>query len=146
MTKKNVNNINIINIFNETFYRYLPKKTVKFIITNIFEDFRINNYTLNLIYCNNELIKKINSEYLKHDYETDVISFEIDREPYIFEIYIGVEVAKMQAIEYKVNLRNEILRLTIHGALHLVGYDDKNEESRNKMKELEDFYLERIQR
>jgi rRNA maturation RNase YbeY len=57
------------------------------------------------------------------------------------EIYICVDVAEEQASEYKVSLSNELLRLAVHGTLHLCGYKDKSEEEQKLMRQLEDKYL-----
>ena len=57
------------------------------------------------------------------------------------EVYVCTEVAKQQAREYQVSYRNELLRLIIHGVLHLVGYDDQDDENRMKMRETENNYL-----
>lgn len=141
--KNNVIN-NKINIYNESTNKRLPIKKVKEIINLVFSDYKVNDATINLIYCNDEYIQKINKEYLNHDYATDIITFTIDEEPYLCEIYISTETAQNNADEYNVSLKNEILRLAAHGALHIVGYDDNTEQLRKDMRTKEDYYLQKI--
>lgn len=141
--ENNVNN-NRINIFNESGKSKLPIKKAKEIINLILDDNKISNSTINMIYCDDAYIHKINKEYLNHDYETDIITFTIDEEPFLCEMYISAETAQKNANEYKVSLNNELLRLAAHGALHIVGLDDNTEELRNNMKSKEDYYLQKI--
>lgn len=141
--KNNVIN-NKINIYNESTNKRLPIKKVKEIINLVFSDYKVNDSTVNLVYCNDDYIQEINVEYLNHDYATDIITFTIDEDPYLCEIYISTETAQNNADEYNVSLKNEILRLAAHGALHIVGYDDNNEQLRKDMRTKEDYYLQKI--
>jgi rRNA maturation RNase YbeY len=59
----------------------------------------------------------------------------------ISDIYISIERARENAELHSVSYLNEIMRLMIHGALHLCGQKDKIEKDFKKMKELEEFYL-----
>lgn len=135
---------NKINIYNESGKSRLPKKKAKEIINLILEDNKISNSTINMIYCDDTYIHRINWEYLSHDYPTDIITFTIEDEPYLCEMYISADTAQNNAKEYQVSLNNELLRLAAHGALHIAGFDDNTEELRNKMKLKEDFYLRKI--
>jgi ssRNA-specific RNase YbeY (16S rRNA maturation enzyme) len=83
---------------------------------------------LNFIITNDENLKKINVEFLEHDYYTDVITFSYN-------------VESENALNYNVSLENELLRVLVHGVLHLVGYVDSDEESRGKMRDKEDYWL-----
>lgn len=94
-----------------------------------------------VILMSDDDLLQLNREFLKHDYYTDVITFVLEEEPLEGEIYISVDRAREQALEYKVTLHNEVCRLAIHGALHLAGYDDGTESEREAMRVLEDTYL-----
>jgi rRNA maturation RNase YbeY len=61
--------------------------------------------------------------------------------PYLGEIYISLEQARRQAREYKVTLKEELLRLATHGTLHLLGYDHKKKNQAKIMKAKEEKYL-----
>lgn len=133
----------MINVINNSDYERLPVKSVKQSITNVFSGEGIDEYDVNVIYVNSDYITELNEDYLKHEGDTDVITFTLNEEDeeLMGEIYICVQVADRQAKEYKVSLRNELNRLSTHGALHLCGYDDNTDELRKAMSQLEDKYM-----
>jgi len=130
-----------VNYFNDTDEKLLPKSKMIKICGSVFESESNKEGLVNIIVLTADNIKEINTQYLNHDWETDVISFVIDDEPFLGEIYICSEVAAKQAKEYNVSLREELLRLTAHGSLHLCGYDDATDVEREEMKVLEDKYI-----
>jgi rRNA maturation RNase YbeY len=120
------------------------RKAVKIIREIIGKEEMISG-DLNFIITNDKNLKKINVEFLEHDYYTDVITFNYNNEKVInSEVYISLERVKENALNYNVSLENELFRVLIHGVLHLVGFDDSNEESKNKMRKLEDLWLKTI--
>jgi rRNA maturation RNase YbeY len=131
----------ISEIYNDVNYSPVPRKKISTIIENILKDNKVSEAVVGIILLNNKKIKKINKEFLSHDYITDVISFRLEDEPLEGEVYISVEKAEEQAKDYGVSLMNEILRLVAHGVLHLVGYDDDTPEKRNEMHQLENLYI-----
>ncbi|MBT1251334.1 rRNA maturation RNase YbeY [Bacillus licheniformis] len=95
---------------------------------------------------NNEEIQKINKEYRGKDYPTDVISFALEEDgegeveiigadmpPVLGDIIISVDKAREQAEEYGHSLMRELGFLTVHGFLHLLGYDHMTEEEEKEM-------------
>lgn len=120
----------VVNVFNlvknSSIYRYsgLIKKAVKSVI-------KLKNVEVNLIFVDGNYIKEINKKYLNSDKLTDVISFnykfrkKIPGEVMPFgDIYICVDVAKEQAKAFNLSFITEILILSVHGALHLLGFED----------------------
>ena len=98
--------------------------------------------SLSIVFLNNAAMRRVNKRFLKHDYPTDVISFDLSSENSIEgEIYIGLDQAAEQAQEYGVTLSNEILRLSAHGFLHILGYDDNTVRKKNHMLKLGDDYI-----
>lgn len=77
-------------------------------------------------------IAALNERYLDHEGPTDVISFHLhDRgEPPLGDVYVGVEQAARQAAGFGVTVAEEVLRLAVHGTLHVLGYDHPEGEDR----------------
>lgn len=130
-----------INYFNDTTFPRLPKTKIIDVARSIFDNEKKGDGVVNVIFVDDDVIKGINTEYLAHECETDVISFIIDEEPFLGEIYISAETAEKQAKDYDVSLTNELLRLTAHGALHLCGYEDDTEKKKEAMHLLENKYI-----
>jgi rRNA maturation RNase YbeY len=100
-------------------------------------DFEISSLLINFL--PDKDIREINSKYLKHHYSTDIITFNYSEKENIIdaELFICPDVAVQNAKFFHVTFREEILRLVIHGILHLLGYDDKNKKDQIKMKKEE---------
>ena len=85
---------------------------------------------------------EINRTYLKHDYLTDIITFDLSEGPSTTaEVYISVDRVKENARNNKVSFKNELHRVIFHGALHLCGYKDKKKKEIAVMRQKEDQYL-----
>jgi probable rRNA maturation factor len=74
----------------------------------------------------------LNREYLGHEGPTDVISFALhdEGEAPLGDVYLGVEQALRQAAELGVAADEELLRLAVHGTLHVLGWDHPEGEER----------------
>lgn len=97
---------------------------------------------LSFIITTDRELHKINKEFLGKERVTDVIAFDYSEKGKIRgEIYISIETVKRNALNYKVSLKDEIVRVLVHGTLHLCGYSDSNEEKKKKMSKLEDFWI-----
>jgi probable rRNA maturation factor len=98
---------------------------------------------LNVVFINDRTSRRLNREYLSHDYATDVLAFRFDDGSLLEgEVYVNLDRARVQAREYSVSFRDEITRLVIHGFLHLLGYRDTTRRSRVKMiKKQEEYHL-----
>ena len=99
--------------------------------------------SVNYIFCSDKHLLAINKQYLKHDYFTDVITFQYDfsEEGVAGDIFISYDRIKDNAKEFNQSINNELHRVMVHGLLHLLGYKDKNAEQQKVMKSKEDFYL-----
>ena len=97
---------------------------------------------LNFIFCSDNYLHKINLEYLKHDTYTDIITFDYSAANVISgDIYISIDRIKENAKKFKQTTEKELLRVIIHGVLHLIGYKDKSPKEKSLMRAKEDAYL-----
>lgn len=132
-----------VTVFNDSGQKYLPMKRVGQVARAVLKGEKKKSADVSIVLTDNKKIRHINKQYLSHDYNTDVISFTLEEKPALVgEIYISVEQATLQAKEYGVSLRNEILRLAAHGTLHIAGYEDYSLEERNNMHKFENYYIE----
>lgn len=104
------------------------------------KQFRVGN--INYFFCSDEYIHKINKRFLGHDYTTDVITFDYSQKNIISgDILISIPTVSLNAEFYKVPFFHELLRVIIHGVLHLMGYKDGTEEEKSLMRSAEDLAL-----
>jgi len=97
---------------------------------------------ISVIFTSDNYLLEINKEYLQEDYYTDVISFNYNDENLVQgDIFISSERVKENSELYKVNYENELLRVIVHGVLHLIGYEDKEKSAKSIMTKKEDTYL-----
>ncbi len=75
-------------------------------------------------------IARINREYLDRDGPTDVIAFELGADELLGDVYVCPEVAARAAREEGVELREELVRLVVHGVLHVLGHDHPEDDGR----------------
>jgi len=105
---------------------------------------------VSILFCSDQEIRVLNRDFRNKDKSTDVLSFsQIENLDFVSlalgDIIISVDTALVQANELNVSLDDEVLRLSIHGLLHLLGYDHENvsEIEAKKMRDLEEkLFLE----
>ncbi|MCC3145390.1 rRNA maturation RNase YbeY [Halanaerobium sp. Z-7514] len=95
---------------------------------------------VSVAFVSNEEIRKLNKKYRELDEATDVLSFPIDDEV-LGDIIISSQRAALQAEEYGHSLKRELAYLTVHGILHLFGYDHHGQEEKNEMRQKEERIL-----
>ena len=137
------NSLNEFNIFNQTDYDIDDEiKVMKKYVNDTLEMENVSNAEFNIIFVDNSFIKELNKKYRNIDRETDVISFALEDEKeedsfldnrMLGDIYISVDKAKSQAMEYGHSLKREISFLAVHGLLHLLGYDHMNKDDEEVM-------------
>jgi probable rRNA maturation factor len=98
---------------------------------------------INFIICNDEYLYKMNRKYLKQKTLTDILTFPMaeDGNTVSADIYISIERIRDNSKKYRQQVKKELARVMIHGILHLIGYDDHNEEGVKKIREKEELYL-----
>ena len=89
---------------------------------------------------------KLNQQYLGHDTYTDILTFTLSsKEESLFsEIYVSIDRVQENAGHLKISFSQELYRVMIHGILHLCGYSDHSASEKKKMREKEDFYLDKL--
>ncbi|MGB5428100.1 rRNA maturation RNase YbeY [Eudoraea sp.] len=94
---------------------------------------------LDYIFCSDNYLSELNQKYLKHKSLTDIITFDYTVGRIISgEVYISVDRVRENAVKFKVNFENELLRVMAHGVLHLLGYGDKSKREKEEMRIKED--------
>ena len=113
--------------YDQVKFRLKDSKQILDIIEKVIRTEKMYPDDLIFIITVDKEIRRINKEFLNHDYYTDVIAFDYNEGNILRgEVYISLETVKRNSIRYKVSLREELIRVMIHGTLHLCGYDDKN--------------------
>lgn len=93
-------------------------------------------------FCDDERILEVNKKYLGHDHYTDVITFGSPIDDLLFaDIVIGLETVQSNSVEYNEPFEKELLRVLIHGVLHLCGLEDGTEEEQREMRTAEETAL-----
>ena len=117
------------------------KKLRRFISEEIQKKGRIPG-KIYFFFCSDKQLLGINKEFLKHDYYTDIITFNWNEKKEISgEVYISVDRLRENAENYGTTIKNELHRLVFHGILHLLGYSDKKRSEKLKMTREEDLFL-----
>jgi rRNA maturation RNase YbeY len=122
------------------------KTGLKSFIESIFKKEKKILGGINYIFCSDEMLLKINQDFLQHNYFTDIITFGLNEpgEAIAAEIYVSIDRVKDNAQQQGVSYQNEMQRVLFHGALHLCGYKDKKKSEIILMRQKEDQYLQLI--
>ena len=143
--------MNYFEIINETSEKIEELDEIKKLIDYALSHEKLDDVEFNIIIVDNNKIRELNRDYRKIDRETDVISFALEDNMTIKldhrmlgDIYISIDKARLQAIEYNHSLLRELAFLSIHGLLHLLGYDHMSSDEEkimfDKQKEILDSY------
>ena len=98
---------------------------------------------INCVFCSDKYLVEINKKYLKNDYYTDIITFDHKEAEDNVEgdLYISAERIKENAKNFRVTTEEELVRVVIHGVLHLIGYKDKSKKEKVIMTQKENKYI-----
>lgn len=98
---------------------------------------------IQFIFSSDEFLADLNQQYLKHSTLTDIITFNYNSGHYISgDIFISIDRVKENAEKFKTDFNTELQRVMIHGILHLLGFNDKTEAEKKKIRKKEDECLE----
>jgi probable rRNA maturation factor len=99
--------------------------------------------SLEYLFCSDEYLLEMNKQFLNHDYYTDIITFDYTEEDLVSgEMYISWERVVDNSKTFSVSEESELLRVIVHGVLHLCGYKDKKEGEKKEMREKENYFLD----
>jgi rRNA maturation RNase YbeY len=111
-------------------------------IKSVIRQYKGRLISVNFIFCSDSYLHQLNIEYLQHDTLTDIITFPYQPPPQIEgDIFVSVDRVRDNALIYKVSFEEELLRVLIHGILHLCGFKDKSETEKAEMHQKEDVAL-----
>lgn len=106
------------------------------------EGYEVGN--LDYVFVTDDELLEMNKTYLDHDYYTDIITFDYTEGNVLAgDMFISTDRVKENAVEFGVSFEKELMRVCVHGLLHLCGYGDKTDNEINLMREKEDFYINR---
>ena len=102
---------------------------------------------INYYFCSDNYLLELNREYLNHDYNTDIITFDYTVSNIISgDLFISLDTVKDNATEYNCEYFEELHRVMIHGVLHLLGINDKTDEDKRIMTQKENESLALLRR
>lgn len=134
--------------FNEdTSYQLKNKKILKNWIDLTIQNEKYISGNVNIIFTSDKYLLSINKKYLNHNYYTDIVTFNYCEDNTIHgDIFISIDTVKNNSKRFGVKHTEEVHRVIIHGILHLIGYDDQNDEEKALMRQKENYYLERLKK
>ncbi len=122
----------------------MPKTLTEKMAKTLLSALECSSSELSILFTTDEEIQQLNSQYRGKDAATDVLSFPlVDKDDPVAEdlmlgdVVISLETAERQALELEVTFQEEVLRLLVHGLLHLLGYDHENV-SESEVKRMQD--------
>ena len=137
--------MNDITFYNDFDPKFLyNKEKIEKIILKVFSELTYSNIKLSIIFTKRDFLSKMKETYFNVEQYTDVIAFDFseDKENFEGEIYISIKDVKENAKLFEQSFDNEFKRVVIHGALHLVGYNDIEDKDKLMMRNMENKYLE----
>ena len=134
----------VTNFFSENKnFKISNKKEIRALFKKICKKENKKISFINCVFCSDSRLLEINKKYLNHTSLTDVVTFDFtpNKKNLEGDIYISIDRVKENAKKYKETFKKELLRVIIHGLLHLIGFLDKTKEEKNTMTLKENEYL-----
>ena len=130
--------------FENTRVTLTERRRLKDYIERLFKSHGKALESLTYVFCTDKSLLSVNKKFLKHDYFTDIITFDLSesKQRVVAEIYISVDRVKENAKTLAVSIKEELHRVMFHGVLHLCGYRDKSVNEKKNMRLEEDKNLQ----
>lgn len=122
----------------------VPKELIEKVATAAFSFLKINDAEIELKFVSIPEISRLNKVYRDKEGPTDVLSFQLEEKPLLGQIFICYTFTKDQASGLGKKMNDEVALLTVHGILHIAGYDHISEAEESEMQEIESQILERV--
>jgi rRNA maturation RNase YbeY len=114
-------------------------------LNNVIEEEGMQIGEVVYVFCKDDYLLERNIQFLNHNTLTDVIAFDYCKGKIVNgDILVSTERVTENSKIYKVNYLTELHRVMVHGLLHLLGYNDKNEKDIRTMREKENYYLNKF--
>ena len=136
----------MVRYYNDsTTYRLRDKRKIAAWLKRVAQEEGYSLGDVNYIFCSSEVHRKMNIDFIGHDYFTDIITFDysdLKGEGVVSgDIFIDVDTVADNARIYGATKRDEMLRVVVHGVLHLCGQKDKTPRAEKQMHRKEDKYI-----
>lgn len=126
----------------QTNYPLKSRTKIKQWIKQVIEAKGKKTGNITYIFCDDEYLLEVNKQYLQHDYYTDVITFDyVENDLISGDIFISTDRVRENALAFGSSETEELHRVIIHGALHLLGLKDKSEKEASQMRQAENETL-----
>ncbi|MDD5976721.1 MAG: rRNA maturation RNase YbeY [Bacteroidales bacterium] len=126
----------------QTNYPLKARTKIKQWIKQVIEAKGKKTGNITYIFCDDEYLLEVNKQYLQHDYYTDVITFDyVENDLISGDIFISTDRVRENALAFGSSETEELHRVIIHGALHLLGLKDKSEKEASQMRQAENEAL-----
>ena len=124
-------------------FKLKDKTKIKSWLKGVAERHKGSIRAIQYIFCDDAYLLEVNKQYLNHSTLTDIITFRYNEFPQPLEsdIFISIERVRENALSYNVTFERELLRVMVHGVLHLLGFKDKTSEEKEVMRKEEDECL-----
>jgi rRNA maturation RNase YbeY len=134
-----------ISVINAHPRRRLRAQSYQWVVTHVLRLEGVRRADVSVVLAGDTIIRRLNGRWLGHKGTTDVISFPFgESETVEGEVYVNLDRAERQAREYDVGFAEEVLRLIVHGVLHLAGYHDHRPAAARVMRAREDLLVKRL--
>lgn len=124
----------------------VQKRKLGAFIQQLIFNYTKKNSALSYNFVQDETLAQMNRDYLQHDTLTDIITFDLSEKKSMMvlaDIYISIDRVKENAQSFGIKYSTELLRVIIHGALHLSGFGDKTKKEKENIRELEDIWMQK---
>lgn len=117
----------------------LPLRTVQRVVTTVLKKERVSTRRrVNVIFVDNAQLRRLSKRFLQKNHNTDVIAFPYKPTPAkeklpLGDVYVSIDQARINARRFDVSLKQELIRLVVHGTLHLLGYSDHGTAKKARM-------------